>query len=140
MRNDMEGVKLPVNYDTNGSVKLMVNNNAYKDVYMKLRGTERKVFDAIMKFMDRDTNLIQIGGGTLKALIDETEYKEETVRKAVSALKKVYAIEGTDLRGEYIVDPCIAVKGSEEEVWKTYQQIEYRLTNRDHNGRFKDEA
>lgn len=135
--NNISGVKTSVNRNTGKSVELLVNGSMYVDCYMNLDGTAKHVINAILKYMGDDSNLIQIGGDTLNAIIELTEYNEGTIRKAMVRLNKFGLAEKTNLRGEYIVNPSFAVKGNEKLVWDTYGSIENSLKEyREDNDRF----
>ena len=121
---NLSGIRNKPSRFTDKSVELKVNGSLYVDCYMNLDGTAKHVINAILKYMDNDTNLIQIGGDTLQAIIDLTEYNEGTIRKAMVRLNKFSIAEKTNLRGEYIVNPLFAIKGNDISVWNTYRSLE----------------
>ena len=113
------------------NVTLLVNSKAYTEFEKSTIGADKKVMLSILKYMIADFNIININGSTLKSISNETSMSESHIRNSISRLKKLYLIEPTrDFRGEYIVNPTFAFKGSESKVWHTYGLIE-RKTNKD---------
>ena len=86
-----------------------------------------KVLLEILKHIDDDTNLLQIGGNTLLAITTSSGYSEKAIRNSLSKLNKAGLCERTNLRGEYIVNPLFAVAGNEDSVWNAYSKVEADL-------------
>ena len=123
---------------TQHTVVIKTNGTMYRDDYEPLDLTAKNVLSALLVFMDTHANTIQIGGDTLEELLKRTKYSEGTIRKALVRLNKIGLAEKTGLRGEYIVNPLFAIKGSEDKVWDMYKLIEVQRTlsqgTRIHNG------
>lgn len=123
-------------YRENG-IKKGVYSNSTKDVLVKVQGslyhkffvpmgkTEKNVLLSMLTLIDDDLNTIQVGGDTLTELVNLTGYNEQSIRNKLRNLHPL--IEKTSLRGEYIVNPLFAVKGSETQVWNNYKRIENEL-------------
>ncbi len=109
------------------NLEIKVNGTMYSGVFMKLGGTEMKVLLEILKHIEPNTNLLQIGGDTLLAITVSSGYSEKVVRNSLSKLNKSGLCERTSLRGEYIVNPVFAIAGCEDSVWGMYQKIEADL-------------
>lgn len=120
------GRKLKCTHNTEGKVNLRVNSDLYKDSYMKLDKTAKNVLDTMFVYIDKDTNLIQIGGETLDSLCDYSGLSESTVRKALVRLQDCDLVVKSYLKGEYQINPRLAYKGDEREVWRTTQDIEHK--------------
>ena len=112
------------------SILLKVDGSMFNNQYMDIGSTSRIVLSNLFRLMDKDTNLIQIGGETLTDICMNTKYSEGTVRKAMVELNKFKLAEKTDLRGEYIINPLLAIKGNEFAVFDTYKMIEKSLSGR----------
>ena len=109
-------------------VVLYIDNSAYRVFESDTSGTGKKVMLSIFKHMDKDTNLVCINGNTLDSIISDTGLSSQQVRDKVSELKKLELITPTgSMRAEYIVDPCLATKGSYEKVWRAYGLIEKNI-------------
>lgn len=101
-----------------------VSGSMFKEHYKLLDNTSRNVLNNLFVVMERDMNLVHIGGDTLDKLERLTGYSEGTIRKAMVVLNKFHLAEKTSLRGEYIINPMLAVKGDERMVWEMYNKIE----------------
>ena len=117
------GAKKKVDVNTKLDVVLKVNGKMYNEVYVNLRHTDKNVLSAMLKYMDNDLNTIQVSGDTLVALMGYTGYQMQTTRDSVVRLQKCKLVEGTGLRGEYIVNPLFAVKGNEDKIWEHYKKL-----------------
>jgi len=108
-------------------LEIKIDGSMYSEVFMKLGGTEMKVLLEILKHIESNTNLLQIGGDTLLAITVSSGYSEKVVRNSLSKLNKSGLCERTNLRGEYIVNPIFAVSGCEDSVWRMYANVEASL-------------
>ena len=109
------------------SINLKTNGKLWKVFENKTSGTGKTVMLAIFRYMESDTNLITINGNTIIAIKNDTGMSESQIRNKVSELKKLHLIEATTIRGEYIVNPTLAIKGSSGKVWEMYSKIEQSL-------------
>jgi predicted transcriptional regulator len=106
-------------------VDLKVNSEAYNILENTITGSGKKMMLSIFRLMTKDTNIITINGATLDEICSETKLSQQQVRDKVSELKKHGLIEPTGaLRAEYIVNPTLAIKGSEIKVWREYGKLE----------------
>ena len=112
-------------------VILKAGGSMFCNQFMDIDNTSRKVLNNLFLEIEKDTNLVQIGGATMTSLVGRTGYSEGTIRKAMVVLNKFKLAEKTNLRGEYIVNPLFAVKGNEELVWQVYGKIEKKLQDGD---------
>ena len=111
-------------------INVMINQHSkyYQVLQNEITGVDKKVFLAIVKHMEIDTNLITLLGATLSIIIDELAVSKQQVRNATSNLAVLHLLEPTrTLRGEYIVNPSLAWKGNEDKVWKFYTKFEFQL-------------
>lgn len=119
------GVRQDAEYNTDSFVAIKTKGSLYRDKFTSLSDGEKKVLMAILDFCDNDLNTIQVSGDVATAMEDAYNIKIKTIR---NVLPKLYPIvEKTHLRGEYIVNPLFAVKGSEDSVWRMYNKIESEL-------------
>jgi len=125
LNNKPNGVKSK-DQDSNGKVELKTAGSLYKNEYVLLGHTAKQILAAILKYMEADLNTIHIGGETLKNIMEYTGYNEQVIR---NHLRELYPlIEKTrQIRGEYIINPTFAVKGSEQAVWDFYRTLEYKI-------------
>lgn len=100
-----------------------VGGDMFKEHYKFLDNTSKNVLNNLFVVMERDMNLVHIGGSTLSRLVELTGYNEGTIRKAMVVLNKFHLAEKTSLRGEYIINPLLAVKGDENLVWNVYRKV-----------------
>jgi len=108
---------------------LKTDNKLWKVFENNTSGTGKTIMLAIFRYMESDTNLIAIVGNMLDTLRKDTGMSESQIRNKVSELKKLHLIEPTSLRGEYIVNPTLAIKGKSGKVWEMYGNIERKLGN-----------
>jgi len=121
-RNGEYGRKITVESNAKKGVWLRVHGELYNNAFVRVGHTAKNVMLAILECMDDDMNTIQIGGDTLKKLKKITRYSEQTIRDNLRVLHPMLEKTG-QIRGEYIVNPTFAVKGSEELVWMNYTRI-----------------
>lgn len=127
-RPNGNGVKC--SFNTKYMVVHVMSSELYNTEYKNLSHTSKKVLESVFKFMTVNMNTINIGGDTLKSMIDYSGYSEKTIRNQVSEICKTKILEHTSNRGEYIVNPLIAYKGDYKEVWRTYGEVEIQLGNK----------
>jgi len=121
-RNSENGRRLKVVSNTKKGVELKVHGELYNKLFVRVVHTAKNIMLAILECMDDDMNTIQIGGDTLKQIKKITMYSEQTIRDNLRVLHPIIEKTG-QIRGEYIVNPTFAVKGSEELVWLNYTRI-----------------
>lgn len=117
------GIKRDVKCGTNKRVELKVKNDIYCNEYIGLGKTDKCVIAAVLMLIENDMNTIFIGGDTLDELSSITGYNAQTIRDSVVRLSRLFLLERTSVRGEYIVNPLFAVKGNEKSVWDVYGRI-----------------
>ena len=133
LENKPNGVKVKAITNTTKEVVLKIDSSLYIKNFIEVGQTGKNVMLAILKYMDNDTNLIQIGGDTLKLLVGHTGYSSQVIRNHLRCLYPM--LERTvSIRGEYIVNPIFAYKGYECEVWEVYCGIERERGNVDAEG------
>jgi hypothetical protein len=117
-----------VSIKTTSKAKIHISpHSSLHGAYSELKSGNKIVLLAIIHLCSDSLNTIFIGGNTLKELSKETGFTEPSIRNAVTKLKLSKLIEPTLLRGEYIVNPLYAIKGSCSLVWRNYQRIEGQL-------------
>jgi len=127
------GVRKDCENNTKKNVELKVNSDLYQNEFMKVGQTSKNVMLAILKYMDDDLNTIQIGGDTMECMMIHTGYNKQVIRNQLKVLFPIIEKTGA-IRGEYIVSPTFAVKGSEALAWESYASVENRL--RECRGKF----
>jgi len=121
-RNSENGRRLKVVSNTKKGVELKVHGELYNKLFVRVGHTAKNIMLAILECMDDDMNTVQIGGDTLKQIKKITMYSEQTIRDNLRVLHPIIEKTG-QIRGEYIVNPTFAIKGSEELVWLNYTRI-----------------
>jgi len=102
-------------------------SSAYKNHFLQLSKGDRSIAMKIFEIIEPNMNTFQIGGRTMEWLSKELGVQDSSIRDAVSRMKKLFVVESTAVRGEYIVDPLIAYKGDQDKVWDNYSKIEMEL-------------
>ena len=115
--------------ESKGRVILKTDGSLYQKEFVRVGQTSKNIMLAILKYMEEDLNTIIISGETLKFIMQHTGYTEQVIR---NHLRELYPlIEKTrQIRGEYIVNPLFAIKGSEHAVWEFYSSLQHKLENK----------
>jgi len=93
----------------------------------ELTKTERALLDVLVKEMATDMNTVIVGGEVRKKVLEEVGVTEGSLRVLLSRLKKEGFIDKTLLPNEYLVDPRLAVAGSEAAVYRYMERLEKEL-------------
>ena len=117
-----------------GKVTINYESNAYQEDFLSLSKGDQRIALKLFEIMEDGLNTFQSSGDSRKFLATQLGITEQAVKNALVRLKDALVIEPTALAGEYIVDPCIAVKGWEGDVWKNYQKIERELMEKKKDG------
>jgi len=111
------------------NTNLNINGTMWRRFELDTTGTGKIVMMALLRHMEKDTNIVAPSGDTLKRLSKETELSDSQIRNKLTELKKLCLIESTGTRAEYIVNPLLATKGNEGSIWETYGKVEQTLGN-----------
>lgn len=122
-RSDIFGTKSRY---TEGVVMFKKDGVLYNKM-QKLTKAERAVLDYLVRFMENDLNLIIVANSTRAELLEHTGISSQTLSNVLSKLKKEGFIDKTALANEYLVDPRLAVAGSEAAVYKNMERLEKEL-------------
>jgi len=110
-----------------GNILLKTSSLAYKH-YISLRSDDRAVLDTLLYVATTNTNHFIAAGAVLDIITEQSGYVTSSVMSSIKRLKNLELINALDLDYEYIVNPLLAIKGSECEVWKFIQTIQHKGT------------
>lgn len=108
------------------SITMFKDTTLYAHMKVLSKG-ERTLLDFILKDMSDGLNTVTLNGDGMQRAIAETGLTKGTIEVFTSKLKKEGFINKALLAYEYVVDPRLAIAGSEYEVYKNVARIEEQL-------------
>ncbi len=108
-----------------GNILLKTTSNEY-NTYLALRSDDKAILDTLLYVSSTNTNHFIVANHTLDVIVEKSGYAKKTVLNALTRLETYSLIAKLDLAYEYIVNPLFAIKGSECDVWKFIQTIQYK--------------
>ena len=124
LTNRKNGIKTHPLKGCKGNI-ILKTSSSYYDTYLDLRSDDKAIFDTLLYVANTNTNQFIANGDTLNQIVLKSGYAESTIRNALVRLSKIHLINPLTLPHEYMINPLLAIKGSECEVWKFIQTIEY---------------
>lgn len=100
------------------------------DKMHELTKNERGVLDYLIKVMADNLNTVIVAGNTREDLLENVGISGKTLSNILSRLKKEGFIDKTVLANEYLVDPRLAVAGSEASVYSNLARYEKELKDK----------
>lgn len=105
-------------------VVMRVETEMYHVLQNDTIGADKRVMLSMIKYMTREMNIITVNGDTLSMLMKDTTMSASAIRNSLSNLTRLELIEPSKLiRAEYIVNPVLCFKGSEDATWRSYTKM-----------------
>lgn len=104
---------------------ILKTSSSYYGIYLDLRSDDKAILDTLLYVAGTNTNQFIANGDTLTQIVTKSGYAESTIRNALVRLSKEHLINPLTLPHEYMINPLLAIKGTECEVWKFIQTVEF---------------
>jgi len=82
--------------------------------------------DTLLYVAGTNTNQFIAQGATLEQIVIKSGYAASTISNALVRLNRLHLINQLTLPYEYMINPLLAIKGAECEVWEFTQTVEYK--------------